>query len=144
MVGCRRDADASRRRRYAHVHHSQLSPTPDQAPERYKSAEGYSFTGKVTQLEPPRLLSYTWGETYGESEVTFELAPQGKEVLLTLTHKRLPDRAEMTMVAGGWHTHVDILIDKLNERAPPAFWAAYQKIEAEYARRLANARGASE
>lgn len=124
-------------------HNSQLSPTPDPAPERFRNTEGFSFTGKVTQLQEPRLLSYTWGESYGESEVTFELAPQGKDVLLTLTHRRLPNRNEMVMVAGGWHTHVGILIDKLSERAPSGFWRAYEKVEVEYKRRFANAEGAA-
>lgn len=124
-------------------HHSQLSSTPEQAPERFSKAEGYSFTGRVTQLDPPKLLSYTWAESYGESEVTFELAPQASDVLLTITHRRLAAREDMVNVAGGWHTHVAILIDRLNERASPGFWGAFEKVELEYARRFAGAEGAA-
>jgi hypothetical protein len=34
----------------------------------------------------------------------------------------------MINVAGGWHTHLGILVDRLNERlnerVPPSFWSA--------------------
>jgi uncharacterized protein YndB with AHSA1/START domain len=122
--------------------HAELSPQPDPIPERYKGLEkGQSFFGKITRLEPPSLLAYTWGESYGTSEVTFELAPQGTDVLLTITHTRLSDRSEMVSVAAGWHTHVAILIDRLHGRTPPGFWSAHAKFEAEYEKRFANARG---
>jgi uncharacterized protein YndB with AHSA1/START domain len=125
--------------------HAKLSPQPDPIPERYKDMEhGHTFFGKITQLEAPTLLAYTWGESYGDSEVIFELAPRGAEVMLTITHRRLADRGEMASVAGGWHTHVDILIDRLHGRTPPGFWSAHAKVEPEYERRFANARGAQE
>ena len=123
--------------------HRELSPHPDPIPERYKDMEhGHTFSGKITQLEPPTLLAYTWGESYGDSEVTFELAPRGADVLLTITHRRLADRDEMASVAGGWHTHIGILIDRLHGRTPPGFWSAHAKVEGEYERRFAAARGA--
>lgn len=125
--------------------HADLSPQPDPIPERYKSMEnGHTSFGRITALDAPRLLAYTWGESYGESEVTFELAPQGSEVLLTITHRRLSDRNGMVSVAGGWHTHVVILIDRLNDRTPPGFWSTHAKIEAEYEKRFADVRGAQE
>ncbi|MGH8178306.1 MAG: SRPBCC family protein [Steroidobacter sp.] len=123
-------------------HHADLSPQPDPIPERYKDMKnGHTFFGKITHLEPPRQLSYTWGESYGDSEVTFELTPQGADVLLTLTHRRLSDRKEMASVAGGWHTHIAILIDRLNNRTPPGFWSAHAKVEGQYEERFASARG---
>jgi uncharacterized protein YndB with AHSA1/START domain len=125
--------------------HADLSPIPDPIPERYKDMEnGRTFFGTITQLQPPTLLAYTWGESYGDSEVTFELAPRGADVMLTITHRRLADRREMAGVAGGWHTHVDILIDRLHARTPPGFWTAHAKVEREYEQRFAAARGASE
>jgi uncharacterized protein YndB with AHSA1/START domain len=123
--------------------HASLSPHPDPIPERYKSlANGHTFFGKITRLEPPSLLAYTWGESYGESEVTFELAARGADVMLTITHRRLADRGEMASVAGGWHTHAGILVDRLHGRTPPGFWRAHAQVEAEYERRFANASGA--
>jgi uncharacterized protein YndB with AHSA1/START domain len=125
--------------------HAELSPAPDPIPERYQDMKnGHTFFGKITQLDAPRLLAYTWGESYGDSEVAFELTPQGEDVLLTITHRELKGSGEMASVAGGWHTHVAILIDRLNDRTPPGFWTVHAKVEAEYEKRFANARGASQ
>ena len=119
-------------------HHADLSPQREPIPERYKSMEnGHTMFGKITRCDVPRLLSYTWGKEPHESEVTFELTAQGNEVLLVLTHRRLADRAEMISVAGGWHTHLAILMDNLNERTPRPFWTTHARIDAEYRRRFA-------
>ncbi len=108
-------------------------------PEKYRQYEGKCMAGRILRCEPPRLLSYTWNESRpGEpSEVTFELSSRGKEVLLVLTHRRLPDDGSMLNVSGGWHTHLGILEDQLNGQEPRPFWATHAKMEAEYARRFA-------
>ena len=93
-----------------------------------------SFTALA---DPTRLLSMTWGGLPAQgSEVTFELEPRGDKVLLTLTHRRLADRAEMVNVAGGWHTHLAILVDNLRGRTPRPFWSTHAKIAGEYERRI--------
>ena len=108
-------------------------------PERYKKMErGHTMPGRVTQCEPPRLLTYTWGDEAGKhGEVTFELTSRGKDVHLVLTHRRLPDRKEMISVAGGWHAHVGILEDVLNGREPRGFWSTHARLAAEYEKRFA-------
>jgi uncharacterized protein YndB with AHSA1/START domain len=120
--------------------HANLSPgTQEPTPERFKRYEaGHTQYGRITRLDPPRLLSYTWGgESDEDSEVTFELAPEGDQVRLTLTHRRLPDRGAMANVAGGWHTHLRFLSDQLEGRAPANFWSLFTTIEGEYERRFA-------
>jgi uncharacterized protein YndB with AHSA1/START domain len=112
---------------------SDLSPHAERAPDKYKKHEGAGFRGRVTRCDPPRLLSYTWGD---DSEVTFELTPQGEDVLLVLTHRRLPDRATMVTFASGWHAHLGILVDQLEGREPRPFWSTHARLEAEYERRL--------
>lgn len=112
---------------------SDLSPHEEAAPDKYKKYEGAGFHGRVTQCDPPRLLSYTWGD---DSEVTFELTPQGENVLLVLTHRRLPDRTTMVRVASGWHTHLGIFVDHLNGQEPRPFWSTLARLEAEYEKRL--------
>ncbi|HSY53588.1 MAG TPA: SRPBCC domain-containing protein, partial [Opitutaceae bacterium] len=55
---------------------------PDETPtEDHKEHHdpGRSMAGIVTRCEPPRLLAFTFGSE-GESEATFELTPQGKNV----------------------------------------------------------------
>lgn len=118
-------------------HHGELSPTPAPTPTRYRQYDGIVVHGRVTRCEPPRVLSYTWGEAEGaDSEVTFELNEEGDAVRLTLTHRRLKDRDAMLSVAGGWHTHLDVLADHLADRAPEPFWTAHERLEADYAARL--------
>jgi uncharacterized protein YndB with AHSA1/START domain len=117
-----------------HFRHADLSPHKEEIPEKYRKYEnGASFTAEVTRCEPPSLLSHTWADG---SEVTFELTPQGGDVLLVLTHRRLTPTG-MLSVAGGWHTHLGILVDHLNGRTPPPFWSTYAPLEAEYEQRLA-------
>jgi uncharacterized protein YndB with AHSA1/START domain len=119
--------------------HADLSPQAETTPDRYRQYEnGAGFTGRITACDPPRLLSHTWGEESGEdSEVTFELTPRGENVLLAVTHRRLgDDRATMLSVAGGWHTHLGILVDHLNGREPRPFWSTHALLEAEYEKRL--------
>jgi uncharacterized protein YndB with AHSA1/START domain len=93
-------------------------------------------TGRVTRCDPPHLLSYTWGSEPDASEVTFELTPQGEEVLLVITHRRLGDRGTMISVASGWHTHLGILTDLLKGGKPRPFWATKTRMEEEYGKRL--------
>lgn len=117
--------------------HADLSPHVESAPDRYKDLErGHTLCGRITQLDSPRLLSFTWGERVDASEVSFELKPQGTDVLLIVTHRRLADRGEMCSVAGGWHTHLDILADNLHERTARPFWSSHSEVEAEYERAL--------
>lgn len=108
-------------------------------PDKYRDFGGeISITGRVTRCEPPRVLAYTWAESWGEdSEVTFELFEQGDRVRLLLTHRRLGDRHEtLISVAAGWHTHLGILVDRLHGRAPKPFWPEHTRMEAEYDQRL--------
>ena len=93
-----------------------LSPVKEPTPERFKGMEkGVTLRCEVTECRKPNLLSFLWGDD--GSEVTFELEMQGKDVLLRLTHRRLPSRAMALNVAGGWHTHLGILIDHQIGRA---------------------------
>ncbi len=123
-----------------HFKHADLSPHQEQIPDKYKQLEnGAAFTGRVTRCQPPRLLSHTWNEEAGgQSEVTFELTPQGEKALLVLTHRRLTSDI-MLSVAGGWHTHLGILVDYLSGKVPEPFWGTHARLEQEDAQRLAAA-----
>jgi uncharacterized protein YndB with AHSA1/START domain len=104
-------------------------------PEKFRSKEGgQTLMCRITACEPPRLLSYTWGEDWGE--VTFELSPHGKDVLLVVTHRHLGDRGSIASVSAGWHAHLGILADRLSDREPRGFWSTYMRLEAEYESRL--------
>lgn len=119
--------------------HNNLSEADDPIPEKHKHMEdGTYFEGKVTEWDPPHKLSYTWAEATGEeSEVTFELTPEANKVRLTLTHRRLGDDTDtLISVGSGWHTHLGILVDRLNGDEPKGFWSVHTKMEEAYKQRL--------
>src|SRR5690554_1666625 len=95
--------------------HAELSEAGEPVPERYRAMHehGHVNRGRVTEYQPPRLLAYTWGHGPGDdSEVRFELSPDGERVRLVLTHRRLQGN-DMSSVAAGWHAHLGILGDRL-------------------------------
>jgi len=95
---------------------------------------GFKMPGKVLRWDPPRLLSYTFSD---DSDVTFELIPQGEQVLLILTHRsRGTDLPDLGNYAGGWHTHLSILIALLEGTTTPPFWATHSRLKAVYENQL--------
>jgi len=105
-------------------------------PESRKGKGHGAFEGVITRLEPNRLLAHTWswGEKghASETDVTYELTPKGKDVLLVITHRRLPKEI-WTGVMGGWDVHTAILADVLEGKEPRSFWSEHDKAEKEYA-----------
>lgn len=108
------------------------------APQKFASMDReIRLAGQVRECRPPYLLVYTWnGNDDDPSEVRFELEERGKKVLLTVTHSQLAQRGMMTMVAAGWHTHLDILTALLEARTSDGFWAKFARLHAEYDRRI--------
>jgi uncharacterized protein YndB with AHSA1/START domain len=113
--------------------HKNLAPD-ETPPAKYAQVQdpGVTFEGRVLRCEPPRLLVYTFGGE--DSVVTFDLTPQGKQVLLVLTHRTrgAEEEAELTNYASGWHTHLTHLLAQLEGTPRPAFWATHAKLLAEY------------
>jgi uncharacterized protein YndB with AHSA1/START domain len=117
-------------------HHQKIAPgeTP---PEHMKHVQdpGFKMPGTILRWEPPRVLSYTFDE---DSDVTFELTPQGKEVMLVLTHRaRGEDLPSISGYGSGWHTHLALLISLLEGTSAPPFWATHAKLKGEYEKLLA-------
>ncbi|MEO6993830.1 MAG: SRPBCC family protein [Lacunisphaera sp.] len=111
--------------------HKTIAPgeTP---PEQFKKVHetGFKMPGTILRWEPPRVLSYTFDD---DSDVTFELTPEGNQVVLVLTHRsRGDDIPSLSGYASGWHTHFALLIALLEGTPPPPFWAMHQRLKAEY------------
>ncbi len=71
--------------------------------------EGGVVTGEVTAWDPPALLAYSWVFPDGaESQLTFELSPDGEDTLLLLTHESVPV-ATARGYTPGWHAFLDRL-----------------------------------
>ena len=116
------------------LHSNMDTAKPDDPPEKYKN--GHAMKAKITRFEPPHVLGYTWGaRAEALSEVVFELSMRGADVLLVLTHHRLPDQKDLLGVSGGWHAHLDTLVEHLNGRTAPAFWGRHAELDAEYKQR---------
>lgn len=98
-------------------------------------SEEHSATCVILALEAPNLLRYTWPNV---GEVTFELGPQGDDVLLTLTHARVPTANVVLGVSAGWHGHLDLLGAILRDEQPEPFWDSWRALRAEYEERLSN------
>ena len=114
---------------------SRLSGDQD-APPKFKDGGKGNFCGVITRLEPPRLLVHTWAWDSGDTEVSYELTPRGKEVLLVIVHRRVQGRDMQVDVMGGWDVHTGILEDVLKGVEPRPFWKTHAKVAAEYAAML--------
>ena len=115
--------------------HQTLSPIAGGPPEKYKDMKpGEKSPGVVTQIDPPRLLSFLWEKG---SQVTFELTESEGAVILVLTHERMPQNRDFLLsVSAGWHTHLEILVDNLAGVVPPNFWGMYTEMEGFYAEQI--------
>jgi uncharacterized protein YndB with AHSA1/START domain len=105
-------------------------------PPRFKDGGVGRFDGVITRLEPPRLLAHTWKWDSGDTEVTYELTPKGKDTLLVITHRRVEGRDLVVNVMGGWDVHTGILADVLGGVEPRPFWKTHSKMAAEYEKAL--------
>jgi len=101
-------------------------------PPRFKDRERHGFEGLITRLEPMRALAHTWTWEGNNTEVTYELTPRGKEVLLVIVHRRLDGRDLVASVMGGWDVHSGILEDILKGVEPRPFWKTHTRLEKEY------------
>lgn len=118
------------------MRHADIAPgeTP---PEEYKHVHdpGVTFEGRVLRCDPPRLLVFTFGGD--DSEVTFELTPRVRQILLVLTHRaKGEDLPDLSNYASGWHTHVALLVALLEGSALPAFWATHARLQSAYEQQL--------
>lgn len=116
--------------------HKNISKPGSAVPEQFRKmhSEGHNWEGKILEVDAPRLLTMTFGE---HSEVTYELTEQANgEVLLTLTHRKLTAN-DMKNVGPGWHSHLAILADRLNDRHDVDFWALWLEMHKHYGEKFA-------
>ncbi len=109
----------------------ELTDPPGERPTGF--SEEFRLESRITELDPPRKLAFTWGNT---GDVSFELEPEGSEVLLTVIHRRVPDRATLLNVSAGWHMHLDMLVARIMDNEPGPFWDGFSRLKTEYERRL--------
>jgi uncharacterized protein YndB with AHSA1/START domain len=109
----------------------ELTDPPGERPAGF--GEEHRMQSRITELNPPKKISFTWE---GSGDVSIELEATGKDVLLTLVHRRLPRRSMMLGVSTGWHAHLDVLVARARGEDPPPFWDGFARLRKEYDRRL--------
>jgi uncharacterized protein YndB with AHSA1/START domain len=109
----------------------ELTDPPGERPAGF--GEEHRMQSRITELDPPRKLSFAWE---GSGDVSIELEAKGKDVLLTLVHRRLPSRSMMLGVSAGWHMHLDVLVARARGGEPAPFWDGFARLRKEYDRRL--------
>ena len=114
--------------------HTRLSHEP--TPEAWKAFDGMTTTATITRVEPPRLLTYRTDMGAGDVDITFELIPQGDDVLFVITQAPVADAQGMASFGSGWHAYLNILEDRVRGTTPRGFWTAFNKLQVEYATRF--------
>ena len=109
----------------------ELTNPPGNKPEGF--GDEHRMMSRITEIDPPRKISFTWRDS---GDVTIELEEKGKDVLLTLIHRRLPSRSTMLMVGAGWHMHLDVLVARARGEEPAPFWDGWLKLKQDYDHRL--------
>lgn len=109
----------------------ELTDPPGARPEGFGTE--HSMASRITACEPPRRLAFTWGD----GDVTIELQQQGRDVLLTLVHRRITERSSRVMIGAGWHTHLDLLAARIAGTQPATtFWDGWLALRHDYEQRL--------
>jgi len=70
--------------------------------------------GRITELDPPRVFAFDWGE----ENLRFELRREGDGCLLVFNNT-LDDRSKLARVGAGWHLCLDVLEANLDGRQLP-------------------------
>jgi len=109
----------------------ELTDPPGERPAGF--GEEHRLQSRILAVDPPRRLVFAW---HGEGEVSMTLEPRDDKTLLTVVHRRLPDRPNIVGVSAGWHAHLDLLADILSGRKPDPFWGDLARLRAEYDRRI--------
>ncbi|AZG75500.1 SRPBCC family protein [Methylocystis rosea] len=109
----------------------ELTDPPGQRPTGF--GDEHRMQSRITEVDPPRKLAFAW---QGSGDVSFELEPRGDHVLLTVIHRRLPDRATLLKVGAGWHMHLDILVARATGKKPAPFWEGWSQLQKEYDKRM--------
>lgn len=109
--------------------HDDLSSEQVPYPPEYAAHKGSVGHERIVRLDPPNVFAFTWDEGK-EGIATFELFDTGEgKTRLVLTHAGISGPAPMKSFAGGWHSHLTVLEEKLAGRDVPNFWALHARLE---------------
>lgn len=84
---------------------------------------------RVLECDAGHRVVFTWG---ANAEVSFQVDRRGDNVLLTIEHKRVTERAVLLNVSAGWHAHVDVLVAVLGQTRAAPHWDNWSALREEY------------
>ncbi|WDI32442.1 SRPBCC family protein [Hyphococcus flavus] len=117
--------------------HKNLTPHEETIPEKYKEMDnGVSFDVDVTACEPPHRLVIWWPSPEGSNEIEFRLSEQNGKVKLELIQRGEIPAEHFLGSCAGWHTHLDIMADKMSGETPKPFWSTHEAFFQEYKARI--------
>jgi uncharacterized protein YndB with AHSA1/START domain len=103
------------------------------APERFKRLDKPAIQAAISRASNPAGSSPTPGtKAAGRTRKSRSNCFRKATRLCRRTHRRLGSRATMTNVAAGWHTHLGILMHRLEGREPRLFWSTLVALEKKY------------
>lgn len=120
------------------MRHDNLSDGDVTTPERYRPYLGHSWEERITRIEPPHILAFTW-ENGEAGEVMFELSDMAGKTKLVLTHSGLRGSSDAIDFGGGWHSHLAVLQRRIVGEPVPDFWALHSAAEATVKQALGSA-----
>ena len=112
--------------------HTRLSARP--TPDTHKGGGDHHMVGEIRAYDPPHHLAFSWpsGENEAPTEVVIRLTETETGVRLHLRHEKLMTNEYKSGASAGWHTHLDILGDLLNDRPGRDFWDHFLPLEQDY------------
>jgi uncharacterized protein YndB with AHSA1/START domain len=96
--------------------------TPEQQ-RRYGMSADQVTLGAVTQVDPPRLLEYSWGDEI----LRWELQADGAGGCRMVFTNIVDDRDTAVAAAAGWHAGLEVVAAQLDGR--PLDWSAWDRAE---------------
>ncbi|WP_439534147.1 SRPBCC family protein [Polymorphobacter sp.] len=117
------------------MEHDRLSDGDVPTPERYRTHLGKCWTERITRLDPPNVLAFTWDDG-AAGEVTITLRAQQGGTLLVLIHDGLRGLDDAHNFGGGWHAHLAALARRVRGDGVADFWALHGQAEGEIERAL--------
>ena len=103
-------------------------------PEGTDCGDAVTVHGTIIEFQPPHKLSYHWpGDDEDDaSVVTIELTAEGDNTRLHLIHSKLTNPEFRKSASAGWHAHLDLLLDVVQDQDARDFWVHYGELKAQY------------
>ncbi len=117
--------------------HQNLTPHDETFPEKYKALEkGVAYDVEIKICDAPRHLVMVWpGEDGNIAEIEIRLSEEADGVRFELVQRGAASAEHFLGALGGWHAHLDIMVDKLSGDTPKPFWATHEALVEDYRER---------